>query len=538
MTATPNPSGVSRSLPGNSVSRLLLDGGAAALLCVLLVGVYVLDRGGGGAAPPPPPPPPPPEVPADPPVTLDIEKFLPPIDPEPRVKVSGWTDTGRFGVMTTSGDPKDPSDDDKKLTYSEQGGTSNTCVWVDDATPLFGSSDGEWHERIGRRDDGRVTCAWDYKGIRFEQSVQLVAGEVSRRMDTLRITYTMTNTDDRAHVVGLRVLIDTLIGGNDGVPFRAPSRADAIIREPTTFIGDEVPPYLHAMQSDNLEQPGVIVNIDGLRPTSGEAPSEVVLSHWPGGEAPWMYDRKQSFGSDTALGLYYAPKPLGRQQTRTVSFTYGLATQSRGKVLTLTPGQAPKAGGEFYLNSLVQPPKEGQTVTLTLPEGMKVKDLAKKTQSVPAQGPFQQINWLVQVDRNALGPMEAHVRLEPDGIEAKTVLNVQPADSKLFLRASPMTKIGPRGFWVSGYVHAPKAGQTVELQVSGVAGVALHPDKPAIQPVSQADKGGYGHAFWWVTAESSASGTVELTVLLRSGDGTDPLRASTSVTVKRRSVVE
>ena len=295
---------------------------------------------------------------------------------------------GRFGVMTTTGDPNDPNDDDKKLTYYSlpsfpPGRSSNTCVWVDDATPLFGSSSGVLHARIDRP-DGSSTYAWDYRDIRFEQIVELVPGEVSRRMDTLRITYAMTNNSDRSHVVGIRVMIDTLIGGNDGVPFRAPT--GAMILRPTVFTGGEVPPYIHAMEKKSTENPGVVVSIGGLRPTGGESATEVVLSHWPGETASWKYNREAPFASDTAVGVYYLPQPLEKKSKRTVSFTYGLATQSRDKFLTLTAGESPKAGGEFYLSSLVQEPKEGQTVTLTLPNGMKLKDLAKKTQKAHRRG--------------------------------------------------------------------------------------------------------------------------------------------------------
>ena len=47
------------------------------------------------------------------------------IDPTPRVMVERRPD-GRFGLVCLTGNPDDPSDDGKRLTYSPDGETNNT----------------------------------------------------------------------------------------------------------------------------------------------------------------------------------------------------------------------------------------------------------------------------------------------------------------------------------------------------------------------------------------------------------------------------
>ena len=47
-------------------------------------------------------------------------------------------------------------------------------------------------------------------------------GEQSRRLDTCLVRYVIENTDVRSHRVGLRFMLDTFIGANDGVPFTIP----------------------------------------------------------------------------------------------------------------------------------------------------------------------------------------------------------------------------------------------------------------------------------------------------------------------------
>ncbi len=43
-------------------------------------------------------------------------------------------------------------------------------------------------------------------------------------MDTVRVTYELKNSEAVTRPVGLRVMLDTLIGDNDGVPFIVPGR--------------------------------------------------------------------------------------------------------------------------------------------------------------------------------------------------------------------------------------------------------------------------------------------------------------------------
>ena len=54
------------------------------------------------------------------------------------------------------------------------------------------------------------------------QSLSIVENEYTGKPDTIAITYTMTNNDNIAHNVGIRIMLDTMLGNNDGAPFRVP----------------------------------------------------------------------------------------------------------------------------------------------------------------------------------------------------------------------------------------------------------------------------------------------------------------------------
>src|SRR5262249_25845327 len=153
-------------------------------------------------------------------VTLD--------DPEPRIGVQFHDDTMRFGlVMLKATDPRNP-DKFKQLTREENGRTNNTCVRVDGREPLFGQQPpGRWGRDKGhllrkveeKKPFQRWTSTWEYDDVSFRQTVQIVPNEQTRLLDTCLVHYLIENRGTVQHKVGLRVMLDTYIGTNDGVPF-------------------------------------------------------------------------------------------------------------------------------------------------------------------------------------------------------------------------------------------------------------------------------------------------------------------------------
>src|SRR5262249_44317444 len=159
----------------------------------------------------------------------------------------------------TDPDAKKP----KKLMWDERGRSNNVCVRVDDRDFLFGHENivfpaprepavkvpgvARWVERkrpLGRGEKNRIDrdggrSVWLIEGldgqrarevgllpkrarIQVTQVVEVVANPQSGKLDTCLIRYTLENKDDQPHAVGIRFLLDTFIGANDGVPFTIP----------------------------------------------------------------------------------------------------------------------------------------------------------------------------------------------------------------------------------------------------------------------------------------------------------------------------
>jgi hypothetical protein len=441
------------------------------------------------------------------------EEILPPVDLVRRIQVAYQGDL-RFGVSTTTGNPDDPSDDGKKLTFDEEGGTNNTRLWVDGATPMIGDSSGRLIRAVESSGEDRIEAEWAYGDIHVAQTVQYVAGETSRRMDCVRVEYRVENKSTAGHEVGLRVMLDSLIGGNDGVPFIVPGR-EQLVTAPESFTGEQVPDFVRALEVADLVNPGVIADL-GLRPDESERPDEVILTHWPGGDAAWDYDRTSEFGSDTAIGLYYRPRTLDPGARRLIRFSYGLgsisSTATGNARLSLTAGGPFRSGGKFWLVALVQNPKPGQQVRLDLPEGFRLGAGHEPVKAVGSAAGYNQLSWLVEIGSATLGAAQIRAILTPDDVEERHEIVVQPRDARLILQVKPPVRSG-KPFWVSALVQHAKAGQSLELQLP--SGLTLAQGHVATKLVPA--KEGYSQVHWLIASPPQAQSQARISVRLLPG---------------------
>ena len=120
--------------------------------------------------------------------------------------------------------------------------------------------------------------------MQVTQTVEIVPGEQSGRLDTCLVRYTLHNTDSVAHEVGLRFLLDTFIGNNDGVPFTIPGKAGLCSTRQSFERPEEVPDYIQALEQDSLLAARARWRTCNSRsPGPLESPSRVLLGGYPDG---------------------------------------------------------------------------------------------------------------------------------------------------------------------------------------------------------------------------------------------------------------
>lgn len=257
--------------------------------------------------------------------------------------------TGRFAVDITGGNPISKSDDGEPLIYGRpRPWTSFTTVQIDGENYVFG---GKTPERAGKAGKyGQVTMmptissengqksiitTTRFNQVEVEQILSFSKSSTTGLYDTVLIKYRVTNQDKVARKVGLRVMLDTMLGANDGAPYRV---GDKAILTDTYFQQANLPTFwqaFDALSDTKVTAQGTLVGPDVT------APDKMYFSDW-GSMADGLWDFKYQAGEDflregeyeldSATALFWTPMALNPGETRTYVTKYGLGG------ITVVPG--------------------------------------------------------------------------------------------------------------------------------------------------------------------------------------------------------
>ncbi|HZY86592.1 MAG TPA: hypothetical protein VFE78_17290 [Gemmataceae bacterium] len=356
-------------------------------------------------------------------------------DREPRLGVQFNEENERFGiVMLKERDPKDP-DKHKRLTYKVDGSSCNTCLRIDGSEMLFGKKpQGQWvrgmkeskeKDRLG----WKSVMDFTESKVRVTQHVEIVPGEQSRTLDTCLVWYTVENRSTVPHKVGLRMMLDTFIGANDGVPFTIPGQK-GLLTTLRDFGEKKIPDYVEALERPDPQDPGTVarLGLKGLKlPGIDLEPiHSMTICRWPGSTQLWELTDKEKLPmeDDSCVFLYWAERSMAPRERRHMAFTYGLgkiAVSGGASTLGLTAGGSFRPGGVFTVTAYVKNPRAGQKVKLDLPGGLSLLAGESVEQKVETGGAYSQVSWRVRAD--ALG---AHTLTAVSGShEARTTVRIK-----------------------------------------------------------------------------------------------------------------
>jgi|GEM_PF-669571 len=260
----------------------------------------------------------------------------------------GPLDLGRFSVETTLGDPSTPADDKQPLVFGRPiPWTSYTTLLIDGKTYVFGGLNKKIQKRSGKEvnfgqvlhqsitEEGIVTEC-DFGSVKVIQKINFFRNPSTKVKDSALISYDVINNDSKPHEVGVRIMLDTKLGTNDGAPFRIGSKA---IDSETVFSGNDLQDFWQTF--DSLTTPNVVAQGTLRIPQEGiSAPNKMALVNWGTlADNPWEvafepgrgFEREGEIEKDTALALYWDPISLQPNQSRRVQTVYGLGGLSLSK---------------------------------------------------------------------------------------------------------------------------------------------------------------------------------------------------------------
>jgi hypothetical protein len=344
-----------------------------------------------------------------------------PVDPRPRLALEfDWGEQSNkslsFGLMVRN--PRSRSGLNERLTFSEKGTTNNLMVRIDGQDFLFGKRSGKWETKphtVGRWGGKEATWLFDQRiavtqrAELFPGEPQIVEGEYKSLVDTCLVRYTIVNQDRRPHRVGLRFLLDTYIGNNDGVPFTIPGKAELIDTQ-ADLRGAEVPDFLQVLEKPDLHNPGTVAQLTLRLGKRLESPQRVCLTRYPGLPLAEQYEiplqnfalrtKKLHEEGDSAVVLYWEEKELVPRQKREVGFAYGLGSINADQSLALAVGGALVAHQEFTVLGLLRTSLPDQSLTLELPKGLEFVGCSatQKIDALPVARPAV-VTWRVRAQR-------------------------------------------------------------------------------------------------------------------------------------------
>jgi hypothetical protein len=272
---------------------------------------------------------------------------------------------GRFALETTSGDPKNVRDDNQPLIYGRPfPWTSYTSFKIDDKVYVFGGENKKIQKRTGSKivfgqlisqelvEDTVITeCL--FGDVRIIQTLKLFRNSWTKVRDTAMISYEVINESNITSSVGVRIMLDTKLGKNDGAPFRIGEKAVVSERK---FVGTDIFDYWQTF--DDLASPNVIAQgtVNDLE-NGIVQPDRIYLANWGTlADNAWdfSYEEDRSFirlgefEKDTALALYWDSKDIKPSESVTYKTLYGLGGVS------LAPGELSlgiTAPAEVYASS-------------------------------------------------------------------------------------------------------------------------------------------------------------------------------------------
>jgi len=418
--------------------------------------------------------------------------------------------TGRFSVGTTGGDPDRPEDNNQHLIYGgDDPWTSYTTVRIGNQNWVFGNPtnrkagrDGLYGEMLmpPTLEDGAIKAAWLLGPIEVTQILSFARSSTTGLMDTARIEYQVHNLDTVSHMVGLRIMVDTMLGSNDGAPFRVNEQA---LLSDTVFYANAMPEFWQAF--DSLSDPRVMSQ-GTLRGRGVTTPDRVYFTNWGSlADELWNFDftpgrdftRKGEYGLDSAIALFWDSAPLAPGETRSYVTQYGLGgvTIAPGDLIlgVTSPAQVTADADRtetFSVIAYIQNAGSGEArdvvAQIELPPGLElVSGTSARNLGTIAVGETQQTGWQVAATGSVSGDLTYKVSVrainaEPNSV-SRGITVVSPARLRIFRLSGPPAltiteeRYNPSPFTIEAVLRneGGTAAQNVKASVLNPFGLAL-----------------------------------------------------------------
>ena len=201
----------------------------------------------------------------------------------------GPQEEARFALDTTQGNPEEPNDDEKKLIYgAKMPWSSFAIIKIDEKTFIFGGAARNDRKNFftnlqtGKKisapyiEDEKIISTWEFSGVEISQILSFEKGYSTNLKDAMGITYVAKSIDQKEHEVAITLILDTMLGENDGAPLRAEG-AQGLIESEACFEKSELPEFWQAWDTEDE----ATIKAEGrLKIKDKENPKRLILANW------------------------------------------------------------------------------------------------------------------------------------------------------------------------------------------------------------------------------------------------------------------
>ncbi|MBN2092127.1 Ig-like domain-containing protein [candidate division KSB1 bacterium] len=236
-----------------------------------------------------------------------------------------------LNLANIEGLPNTPADDGAALLFGYPlSDMSYTTIRIGGQDVRFGSEHGQNLQALVKSQDGKtITRAWQFNAIQAIQRIKLVNStwSVNKAEDTILLQYVLINTDaTRIENVGLRILLDTMLGSDDGALIRVPYYRNYNMTNEMSFDFPTIPPWWTAMGRD--PQTGeIIFSAQGtIKGSDATVPDKFVIANWHDWEeTSWDYDAKKDKPiKDSSVMMWWNPRDIAPGDSLVINTYYGL----------------------------------------------------------------------------------------------------------------------------------------------------------------------------------------------------------------------
>jgi hypothetical protein len=334
----------------------------------------------------------------------------------------------------------------KQLTYDAGGTTNSVLIRIDGDLIHFGSpTRGRWEfpPEKGKVENSKTKHVWETADgkIRITQVVDIVPGKqpikkgdkYHLKFERCLAAYLIENLDNESHKVGLRFLLDTMIGKNDAAPFAVPGWTSLITTQ-GDYEGKEVPHFVQAQErTDDLNQPGTVALLTLKVGGDLEAPARASLTHWSSKLSSWEIPM-EDIGKDSCAVLYWPDKELKPKQKRSLGFTYGLghviprSTQDDTLQMGLTLDGDFEPGKDFTILAYIRNPKAGQKLKLVAPDGLTVNGENEQIIRKPINNDTSLVTWTLRAAKAGTFDVKLETKYNGETIYQTHPIYITPPD--------------------------------------------------------------------------------------------------------------